>query len=133
MEKKKVKEDLELTIKEIPESSLIKEHKITLKVDSSGSIIHRFEANGKLEMIAINSNLVRANITVTNGHLKIFSAKAFSKGRIWFPRMLTVNEINDPLNINGLVYDKFPLFGEIQIEIEGGQPEEQVELVVRWS
>ena len=127
-----VKEDVEITVKETSDTPIIKELRENLTTNSIGSIIHRFEANGRLELIAVNSKLMRAGIRILNG-FEIFSAKEFSGNQIWFPRMLCVNEINDPLNINGLVYDKFPLTGIIEINIEGGQPNESVELVVRWS
>ena len=130
-----LKEDTQITIKNVDRKvpqKIIREYRVSLKTDSKGMIIHRTnKINGFLKFILIKSEMITGNVSIITNDRLIILKTLFEKDTIFFPKMMNVDVLGKPLEIQSGQYSEIPLNDVLEIKIEG-QPEQTVEFIIRY-
>lgn len=128
-----LKEDLQFIIKELTNSSSIKDYRVTVTSDDKGQLIHRTETlNGTLKFILIKSEIMEGTVNIaTPDRFLILNAK-LEGDKIFFPKIRNVDNRGKDLEIEAGHYSEIPLNDILEIKIES-QPNQQIEIIIRYE
>lgn len=90
--------------------------------------------NGMLEQIVVNSRLaIPAVLEIFAPDFLIMKTNNFVNSQIYFPSRVYTDESGQPLVVAGSPYSKLALNDIVEIRLSNAQPNEQIEVIIRYA